>query len=236
LADSLSKKFPGDNVYGHPVNSSDLTGVLDNISFHLESGKILGVIGSEKAGKSTLLNILAKVFPPSDGRAWTDGQVNALLKIGGRFHPELSGRDNIMLTAAWLGKSVKETLAQMDNIIEFAEASLFIDNPVKRYSNAMLLQLDFAIQSSLIHQIMIIDDVFDCMEESFRNKSLKKIHALANSGKTILLASTDLTVIKANCDQCLYLESGKLVYYGASQKAVELYMGALNGVPSRQAI
>lgn len=184
---------------------------LKNITFEVEQGSRIGIIGKNGAGKSTLLKLLSRITEPSIGKITLCGKVASLLEVGTGFHPELSGRENIFLNGAVLGMSRKEIIKKFDEIVEFAEVEKFLDTPVKRYSSGMYVRLAFAVASFLEPDILIIDEVLAVGDAQFQKKSLGKMEeASQKQGRTVLFVSHNMGAIEQICNRVLLLEKGQI--------------------------
>lgn len=201
---------------------------LDDISFELQEGEALGVIGRNGAGKSTLLKIISRITYPSSGRILLRGRVASLLEVGTGFHPELTGRENVFLNGAILGMTRREIRAKFDEIIEFAGVGPFVDTPVKRYSSGMYVRLAFAVAAHLEPEILIIDEVLAVGDVAFQQKCLNKMKDAASGGRTVLFVSHNMSAVSTLCDRCLLLEQGELTRDGAAPEVVAAYLSAGN--------
>ncbi len=198
---------------------------LDGVDIKVKRGEKVGIIGANGAGKSTLLKILSRVTAPTEGTVVIDGKVSSLLEVGTGFHQELTGRENIYLNGAILGMSKKEVAGKIDKIIEFSECSKFIDTPVKRYSSGMYVKLAFAVAANLDADVLIMDEVLAVGDMKFQDKCLNKMSDVSDEeGKTILYVSHNMNTIRQLCDRCIVLSHGKMLYDGAVEKAIEIYM------------
>ena len=199
---------------------------LDDINFELKKGEILGIIGHNGAGKSTMLKLLARVTAPTSGTITLDGRVASMLEVGTGFHPELTGRENIYMNGAILGMTKKEIDAKFDEIVEFAEMSQFIETPVKRYSSGMSVKLAFAIAAHLDSEIMVMDEVLAVGDVKFQDKCLGKMDDVSHQeGRTVLYVSHNMRTVAKLCNRCLVLDHGKVVFDGATDEAISLYSG-----------
>ena len=199
---------------------------LNDVSFSIQKGDKLGIIGNNGAGKSTLLKILSRITNPTAGNIQVKGKVASLLEVGTGFHPELSGRDNIYLNGAILGMSKREITAQFDEIVEFAGPQIanFLDTPVKRNSSGMYVRLGFAISAHLNPEILIVDEVLAVGDADFQKKSLGKMKEVAANDKTILFVSHNLTAVSNLCNKTLHLERGKVKQMGETAQVLKNYM------------
>ena len=194
-----------------------------NVSFEVPPGQVMGVIGRNGSGKSTLLKILARITSPTEGVAVLGGRVGALLEVGTGFHPDLSGRQNILLSGTMLGMTPREIQRCEPAIIEFAEIGDFIDTPVKHYSSGMFMRLAFAVAAHLEAEIMLVDEVLAVGDAAFQEKCKSKIRDIASSGRTILFTSHDMDTIARVCGAAIVLDRGRIVYQGATGGAIDRY-------------
>lgn len=197
---------------------------LDDISFEIEQGDRVGIIGRNGAGKSTLLKVLSRIVTPSAGRIEITGRVASLLEVGTGFHPELSGRENIFLNGAILGMSKKEIEKKFDEIVDFAEVERFLDTPVKRYSSGMYVRLAFAVAAHLEPEILIVDEVLAVGDAAFQRKCLGKMSDVAGQGRTILFVSHNMEAVQKLCNKGILLQKGKLITHGPIQDVVQKYL------------
>jgi lipopolysaccharide transport system ATP-binding protein len=197
---------------------------LKDISFEVEQGEALGIIGRNGAGKSTLLKILSRITRPTLGCAYIEGRVGSLLEVGTGFHPELTGRENIYLNGAILGMRRAEIARKFDEIVEFAEVSKFIDTPVKHYSSGMYVRLAFGVAAHLEPEILIVDEVLAVGDAKFQKKCLGKMGDVAKAGRTVLLVSHNMTAVQSLCRSALWLDAGQIVDQGAAAQVVARYM------------
>jgi lipopolysaccharide transport system ATP-binding protein len=202
---------------------------LDEVSFELGRGDVLGLIGSNGAGKSTLLKILSRITDPTKGRVVLRGRVGSLLEVGTGFHPELSGRENIMLNGTILGMRRSEIVARFDEIVEFSGVERFLETPVKRYSSGMQVRLAFAVAAHLEPEILLVDEVLAVGDAEFQQKCLGKMKDVTRDGRTIVFVSHNLASVRALCPRALVLDGGRLVFDGSTEDAVHHYLGHLSG-------
>lgn len=197
---------------------------LREVSFSVEQGEILGVIGRNGAGKSTLLKLLSRVTTPTEGRARIRGRVGSLLEVGTGFHPELSGRENILLNGAILGMTRRETLTKFEEIVEFAGVERFIDTPVKRYSSGMYLRLAFSVAAHLEPEILLVDEVLAVGDAEFQKKCLGRMSEVGRAGRTVVFVSHSMPAMLRLCPRLLLLDRGRLIADGAAAVVVRKYM------------
>ncbi|GIV84187.1 MAG: ABC transporter [Candidatus Roseilinea sp.] len=183
---------------------------LRDVSFTIERGSSVGLIGTNGAGKSTTLKLISRIIQPTHGQITVNGRVTALLELGAGFHPELSGRDNIYLNGAVMGLSRREIARKLDEIVEFAEIEDFIDVPVKDYSSGMYLRLAFSAAAHLDPEILLLDEVFAVGDQGFQQKSQERIQELRKRGITILFVSHSMEAVLQTCQRAIWLERGRV--------------------------
>lgn len=210
--------------FGRVKSESEEFWALNNINIDIQQGDRLGIIGRNGAGKSTLLKILSRITRPTTGRIKIRGRVSSLLEVGTGFHPELTGRENILLNGAILGMSRKEMKTRMDEIIDFAQIEKFLDTPVKRYSSGMYVRLAFSVAAHLDTDIMIVDEVLAVGDSAFQSKCLGKMSDFTNSGKTLLFVSHNMRVIQRLCSKATLLDGGECIQYGSVDEVIKTYM------------
>ncbi len=205
-------------------DESDVLWALRDISFDVAEGEAIGIIGRNGAGKSTLLKILARITPPSSGRALLSGRVASLLEVGTGFHPDLTGRENVYLNAAVLGMTNTEIERKFDEIVDFSGVEKFLDTPVKRYSSGMRVRLAFAVAAHLEPEVLLVDEVLAVGDAQFQRKCLGKMGDITGEGRTGLLGSHNMASIEALCSRAVVLEDGCLAFDGDSKTAVNYYL------------
>lgn len=207
------------------INTKEEFWALRDLNFEIYPGEIVGVIGSNGAGKSTLLKILTGITPPTEGEITMHGRVSSLLEIGTGFHPELSGRENILLNGAILGMTRKEIIKKFDEIVNFAGIEKFLDTPVKYYSSGMYVRLAFSVAAHLEPDILLVDEVLAVGDAAFQKKSLGKMSdVVQKSGRTILFVSHSMTAITSLCKRCILLERGQIKMIGPTKDVVSYYL------------
>ncbi len=199
---------------------------LDKVSFQVKRGETFGVIGRNGSGKSTLLKVIARVLFPSQGRVVTRGKVAPLLELGAGFQMELTGRENIHLYSALLGRSLKETDALLPSIIDFAEIGEFIEAPLRTYSTGMVARLGFAVATSVRPDILLIDEILSVGDGKFQQKCLDRMYAYQEQGTTIIFVSHSLAVVEDFCERALWLEQGDIKAIGKSADVITTYVRA----------
>ena len=197
---------------------------LRHVSFDVQEGKALGIIGRNGAGKSTLLKILSRVTDPTEGHAEIRGRVGSLLEVGTGFHPELTGRENIFLNGAILGMRRTEIERKLDEMIAFAEVEKFIDTPIKRYSSGMQMRLAFSVAAHLEPEILVVDEVLAVGDADFQRKCLGKMSDVAEQGRTVLFVSHNMSAVLRLTDEALVIDHGQLVLRAPSAEAVDYYL------------
>ncbi len=198
---------------------------IDEVSFSVNRGETLGIIGANGAGKSTLLSLLTKTIFPTQGTIETQGQVSSLLELGAGFHPDLSGRENVFLYGAIMGIPRNRMMARFDAIVEFAGLQDFIDQPVKHYSSGMYVRLGFAVAVEVDPDILLIDEVLAVGDAAFQKKCIDKMREFRRQGKTMLIISHDLHTIQRISDRILFLDRGKMLGLGAPKTMIGEYEG-----------
>ena len=208
----------------------DAIWALRHISFELETGKVMGLIGRNGSGKSTLLRILGRITAPTEGSAELHGRVGALLEVGTGFHPDLSGRENILLNGTMIGMTPGEVRRHEDAIIDFSEVGEFIDTPVKHYSSGMFMRLAFSVAAHLEAEIMLVDEVLAVGDEAFQAKCKDKIGDIARAGRTVVFTSHDMDSVLRLCHQAVVLDHGRVAAQGDVETCVREYR-RISGVP-----
>jgi lipopolysaccharide transport system ATP-binding protein len=183
---------------------------LRDVSFQVRQGEVLGLIGRNGAGKSTILKILSRITSPTEGRAAVVGRIRSLLEVGTGFHPELTGRENIYLNGAILGMKKTEIDRRFDEIVAFAEVEKFMDTPVKRYSSGMYLRLAFAVAAHLVSEILLVDEVLAVGDAAFQRKCIGRMNEVAHEGRTVLFVSHNMAAVRALCTRGICLEQGQI--------------------------
>ena len=187
---------------------------LQNVSFTVEKGDRVGILGLNGAGKSTLLKVIAGVFKPTEGSVTKHGKMVPLLELGAGFDQQYTGKENIYLYGAMLGYSKEFIDEKYDEIVKFSELKDFIDAPIKNYSSGMKSRLGFSIATVVSPKILILDEVLSVGDAKFRKKSEKKVLSMFDSGVTVLFVSHSLAQVQRICNKAMILEKGKLIAYG----------------------
>jgi lipopolysaccharide transport system ATP-binding protein len=199
--------------------------VLEDVSFEVAPGETLGIVGANGTGKSTVLRLVAGIVRPDRGRVVVGGRVAALLELGGGFHPEFTGRENVLLEGVTLGLEPGEIRAQMGEIAAFADLGAYFDQPVRTYSTGMFLRLAFAVAVRVRPDILLLDEVLAVGDEAFVAKCRAALEEIRAGGATILLVTHDLATVRSWCDRALWLEGGRVAALGDPEAVVSAYHG-----------
>lgn len=199
---------------------------LDDVTIEIGRGEVFGIIGPNGAGKSTLLKLIARVLRPSRGRVRVFGQIAPLLESAAGFNNELTGRENVYIYSAVLGRRRSDTASRFDAIVEFAGLEQFIDAPIRTYSSGMLARLGFSVATAVAPDILIVDEVLSVGDAEFQERSTQRIEEFRRSGATIVLVSHDLEGVADLCSRAVWLEHGKLKATGPVGEVVEAYQEA----------
>ncbi len=197
-----------------------------DVGFEVKRGEVLGIIGRNGAGKSTLLKLLSHITEPTEGRIRLKGRVASLLEVGTGFHPELTGRENILLNGAILGMSRAEITRKFDEIVAFAEVERFIDTQVKHYSSGMYLRLAFAVAAHLEPEILIVDEVLAVGDASFQRKCLNKMEDVGQQGRTVLFVSHNMPAVTRLCERVILLDKGSVLMNAPAHQVVSTYLSS----------
>ncbi|MBE7443821.1 MAG: ABC transporter ATP-binding protein [Planctomycetia bacterium] len=217
LKESIIRRLTG------RYDRSNVFWALRDVSFSVEQGRTLGIIGHNGAGKSTLLRLLCGLGRPTSGRILHIGQVSGLLDLGGGFHPDMTGRENLVTGGILSGLTRRQVLAKQEEIIAFAELEEFIDQPVRTYSNGMYLRLAFATAVHFDPDVLVIDEVLAVGDSRFQQKCIERLAAFRTAGKTSIMTSHDADQIRSLCDEVLVLEEGRVVMAGDPKSAIQCY-------------
>jgi lipopolysaccharide transport system ATP-binding protein len=226
LTETLSglARAPLDRIRGRPRSTEEWFWALRDVTFEIRSGDVVGVIGRNGAGKTTLLKVLSRITAPTSGRAIIRGRVGSLLEVGTGFHPELTGRENVFMSAAVLGMSRRDVARRFDEIVEFAGVSAFLDTPVKRFSSGMQVRLGFAVAAHLEPEVLFVDEVLAVGDAAFQAKCLGRIEEIGASGRTVVFVSHSMPAILRLCPRALLLDHGRTVAEGPSHEVVRAYL------------
>ncbi|WP_129631461.1 ABC transporter ATP-binding protein [Candidatus Oscillochloris fontis] len=199
-----------------------------NVSFSVEPGQSLGLVGHNGAGKSTILKLMTRILEPTSGSVRTRGRIAALLELGSGFHPELSGRENVFLYGSLMGLSREQMAARLPEIIAFADIGDFIDTAIKHYSSGMYTRLAFAVATAVDPDILITDEVLAVGDEAFQRKCMERIYSFRRAGKTIIFVSHALEVVRSLCDVAVWLDHGEMRASGAAGEVIDAYLANVN--------
>jgi lipopolysaccharide transport system ATP-binding protein len=200
---------------------------LKDVSFDVQPGESIGIIGRNGAGKSTLLKILSKITPPTEGKIISRWRIASLLEVGTGFHPELTGRENIFFNGSLLGMKRKEIAAKFDEIVDFSGVEKFLDTPLKHFSSGMQLRLAFAVAAFLEPEILIIDEVLAVGDAEFQKKCLGKMEDVSKSGRTILFVSHNMGAVGSLCKTGILLDRGQLAIRGDAPQVIARYQSTI---------
>lgn len=228
-------KQAADKIFRPKMKKLDLAKeefwALKNVSFEIQQGDRVGIIGRNGAGKSTLLKILSRITEPTSGKVSIKGRVASLLEVGTGFHPELTGRENIYLNGAILGMSKLEIKSKFDEIVAFAEIEKFLDTPVKRYSSGMYVRLAFAVAAHLEPEILILDEVLAVGDAQFQKKCMGKMDDVSKEGRTVIFVSHNMRAVQAICNKAVLLNNGRLMVQGETSQVVHEYLTSSQYLP-----
>jgi ABC-type polysaccharide/polyol phosphate transport system ATPase subunit len=241
IVDGLTESFrlyherPGglkERLYRASTPSFTDFNALEDVSFTIDHGETVGIIGHNGSGKSTLLKVLARILPPDAGRVEINGRMASLLELGAGFHGDLSGRENIYLNGAILGLTRSEIDDRFDDIVDFAGVRPFLDTAVRNYSSGMYVRLGFAIAVNVDPDVLLVDEVLSVGDAQFQARSLERMQRFQERGRTVVIVSHDLAAIEALCDRTIVLDRGRVAFDGHAREGVQLYaqlMGTARG-------
>jgi ABC-type polysaccharide/polyol phosphate transport system ATPase subunit len=198
---------------------------LKNVSFRLKEGEGLAVVGRNGAGKSTLLNLVAGIAQPDTGIVRVNGRIAPLLELGSGFHPDLTGAENVMVNASLIGLSRKRTKELFDEIVDFAEISDFLNEPLRTYSTGMVMRLAFSVAINMDPEILLIDEVLGVGDAAFAQKSFDRIRQFRATGHTVLCVSHSSAAIQQLCNEAIWLDHGEVMMSGPIREVVAAYEG-----------
>lgn len=196
---------------------------VKSVSFNVRKGEMVGLVGRNGSGKSTILKIIAGVYTPTSGQLMVRGSIAPLIELGAGFHHELTGRENILLNGLLLGLSKREVMEREERILQFAELGDFIDSPVKQYSSGMYMRLAFSVAIEVDPDILIVDEILGVGDTGFQQKCFDRIQSFRDAGKTILFVSHSIENILNLCDRALLLHNGQLLEDGAPGAIIASY-------------
>jgi len=216
-------RHPVESIRGARSKKEEIWALKD-VSFNVDKGEVIGLIGRNGAGKTTVLKIMSKITYPTAGEIILRGRVGSLLEVGTGFHPELTGRENIYMSGAILGMRKVEIERNFEDIVKFAEVEKFLDTPVKRYSSGMYVRLAFAVAAHLEPEILLVDEVLAVGDAQFQKKCLGKIKDVSEGGRTVLFVSHNMAAIEGLCEKTIWLEQGSMKMYADSHDVVAEYL------------
>jgi len=223
LKDYISSFFK----YSQKSGFSDFF-AIKNLSFEINQGERVGIVGHNGAGKSTLLKALCRIYEPSLGSVLIDGRIAPLLEIGAGFHPEFTGRENIYLNGAILGYSKEQLKVLEQAIISFAELEEFIDTPVKYYSTGMYLRLAFSLATAVQPEILILDEMFAGGDAAFVQKATDRMKQVVDQAKIMVLVSHDIKLLRNFCNRVIWIDHGEIKKDGECNSVIDHYIQAVN--------
>ncbi len=219
---SFKQRFAHFNWFEKSPNKEHLE-VLRDINLSINKSTVFGMIGNNGSGKSTLLKLIAGIYKPDHGKVTVNGRVSTLIEVGAGFHPEFTGRENVFINGIILGLPKKEIKKRFDQIVAFAELEDFIDAPVRTYSTGMYMRLGFSVAVNVDPDILLIDEVLAVGDESFQKKCIDKIMEFKKSGKTMVIVSHSMDMIKRLCDDAALIRSGNLFRGSNIQETIGAY-------------
>lgn len=222
--DTLREAFA--HLFRNRVSYHDFE-ALKGISFAIREGETVAIVGRNGSGKSTILKIIAGVYRPTSGVVKVSGKVAALIELGAGFHPDLTGRENIILNGLLLGLSRQDIRSREQQILDFAELGEFIDSPVKQYSSGMYARLGFAVATEVDPDVLLIDEILAVGDAPFQEKCLARIDDFRRRGKTIVYVSHSLPGVRRLCDRALLIHQGVLCADGSIDQVLAAYDGVL---------
>ncbi len=217
VAGMLSRRPPGEEFWA-----------VRDVSFTIERGQSLGLVGHNGAGKSTILKLMTRILEPTAGSLRAQGRIAALLELGSGFHPELSGRENVFLYGSLMGLGRADMTARLPEIVAFADIGDFIDTEIKHYSSGMYTRLAFAVATAVDPDILITDEVLAVGDESFQRKCMERIYGFRRAGKTIIFVSHALEVVRSLCDVAVWLDHGQMRASGGAGEVIDAYLADVN--------
>ena len=233
LVDAVKAPFRRIANIRTPVPHTEMIWALKDVSFEVKKGEVLGIIGRNGAGKTTILKVLSRITEPTEGRAQLKGRVGSLLEVGTGFHPELTGHENIYLYGAILGMDRNEITRKFDEIVTFAELEKFVDTPVKRYSSGMYMRLAFSVAAHLETEILLVDEVLAVGDAIFQKKCMEKMQKVAEGGMTVLFVSHNMSAISSICQRGILFENGKILFSGPASETVSFYLDQFSEISQK---
>jgi len=196
---------------------------LKTVSFEVGKGEVVGLIGHNGAGKSTMLKIISRIMKPTEGNVVVRGNVVPMLELGSGFDHDMTGRENIFLNGAILGYSEEFLKSKIQEIIDFSELAAFIDIPIRNYSSGMLARLAFSVASAVNPEILIVDEILGVGDADFQQKSQNRMMEMMGGGTTVLMVSHDINQIRQMCDRVVWIEKGQIIKVGKAEEICDEY-------------
>ena len=217
VVDQLSKR------YRHPTLPGGTFRALRGVSFTVNEGERVALLGANGAGKSTLLRVVAGITPPTSGRVAFAGRLGSLLEVGAGFHVDLTGRDNVMMVGSIMGMKRRAVRERFAEIVSFADVADYIDMPIKHFSSGMYLRLAFSVVVHLDADLLLVDEALSVGDSDFQARCLTKLRSVAQAGRTVVFVSHDLATVRELCQRAVVLDKGLLVFDGAIAEGLPLY-------------
>jgi ABC-type polysaccharide/polyol phosphate transport system ATPase subunit len=199
---------------------------VKDVSLQVNRGEMVGIVGRNGSGKSTLLKIIAGVYTPTSGKVTVNGSLAPLIELGAGMHPEMTGRENILLNGLLMGYSRQEMQRREQQIIDFADIGDFIDVPVKQYSSGMYMRLAFSVATEIDPEVLVVDEILAVGDFAFQKKCFDRLRGFRESGKTILLVTHSMAPVLENCSRAILIENGRVMADGSPKEVVQLYAGS----------
>ena len=221
LKDRVVYRGKSGTIYRHDV--------LKDISFNVRKGEVVGIIGRNGSGKSTMLKLITRILRPNSGTIETDGNMSCLIELGAGFHPDMTGRENVYINASIFGLSNKEIDARFDEILEFSEIGEHIEERVRNYSSGMYLRLAFAVAINVKADILVIDEILSVGDIKFSKKCMAKLMELKNSGVSVVLVTHSVDQARSFCDRVLWIDNGVIRAEGDPDEVCDQYVESMIG-------
>jgi ABC-type polysaccharide/polyol phosphate transport system ATPase subunit len=196
---------------------------LDDVSFNVDKGEVVAILGKNGGGKSTLLKVLARVLPPTQGTAQVNGAIAPMIELGAGFHPELTGAENVVFYSTLLGRDIKKTRAKLDEIGEWAGVTDHMNFPLRTFSSGMVARLAFATATAENSEVLLVDEILAVGDASFQEKSRNRMMELIGSGAAVVLVSHDMATVRSLATRAIWLDAGKVVMSGDPEEVVTAY-------------
>lgn len=220
---SRNKKLTEYLAYGFKKDNSNVKNVLNDISFSVKKGEVLGIIGRNGSGKSTILKLLSKILRPNSGTIETKGRISCLIELGAGFHPDMTGRENVYINASIFGVDKKTVDERFEEILNFSEIGQSIDERVRNYSSGMYLRLAFSVAINVDADIMLVDEILAVGDIQFQKKCLDKMREIKDKGVSIVLVTHSVDQAKSMCDKVMWVHEGVIREYGPAEDVCDHY-------------